>query len=848
MPRVEAKGKRRKPAARRTRAQKAAGTAPASTGPSVLLDATILLSLALAIFVAAAVYYPSFSTPAGEQTRALLNRAVGLGMYLVPFVLGLLPAVIWRSTWRRFWLRAWAWAWCLLLIASLGGGLFVEGWLGGVDRNWGGLLGTAPANLGYHYLGWFYPVVLLIITLIVVARLAGRSFVKLVGLGAYRAAVKTGAAVVDYGQAVREEAAGITKDRRERRQAASAHRAQKAAERAEREAERQARRRRILDAEIDAADAPEGDSPVIRHEPEFAPAPDPLPNAEAEPVVADVPDNATAAIEPPVESGTADASAEMEIPQTSAALARRDQMLAELDETGSAAAPGDDFAQVVAAAGAGQLEQVTYPGRPDSDAGEEGYRVGDDGQLMLFASTQTGYELPPLSLLRDAPPSAGEEVHLEQRARTIERTLRNFKIDATCVNSVVGPRVTRYELKIGPGINVSKIHGLADNLALELAVKDVRIEAPIPNKSAVGIEVPNASQQLVTLKSILESPTNQRSNHPLTVGLGRDIAGQEVMANISKMPHLLVAGATGSGKSVCLNALIVSLLTRNAPDTLRLILIDPKRVEMTNYQDLPHLACPVVHDVNEAQSALKWAVAEMDRRYRLLEGARARNIAAYNEKMPSGRELPFIVIIIDELADLMMLAGQVIEKLICRIAQLSRAVGIHLVIATQRPDVKVITGTIKANVPSRIAFAVVSHIDSRTILDGSGADKLLGSGDMLFAPIGENVPLRVQGAFLADDEIDRMVAWCRSQADAHYDESITQFELDESGGAAGGGSDRDEFFNQAAELVRSSNRASTSYLQRRLKVGYNRAARIMEELEDAGIVTPPDHAGNREVV
>ncbi|MBN2081821.1 DNA translocase FtsK [bacterium] len=847
MPRVEAKGKRHKPAARRTRAAKGAGEAPVSTGPSVLLDATILLILALAVFVAASVYYPSFSTPAGEQMRVLLLRAVGLGMYLVPFVLGLLPAVIWRSAWQRFWLRAWAWAWCLLLIASLGGGLFIEGWLGGVDRNWGGLLGTAPANLGYHYLGWFYPVLLLIVALIVVARLAGRSFVKLVGLGAYRAAVKTGAAVVDYGQAVREEAAEITKERRERRKAANEQRAQRDAERAEREAERNARRRRILEAELDAADAPEGDSPVIRNQPACPPPPDLLPSAEDVPVVAVLPATQTEVIELPADPAPADEAAELEPPETAAALAGRDQMLAELDDA-TGAAPVDDFARVVAAAGASQLEEVAYPGRKEPDAGEEGYHVGADGQLMLFASTQTGYELPPLSLLRDAPPSAGEEVHLEQRSRTIERTLRNFKIDASCVNSVVGPRVTRYELKIGPGINVSKIHGLADNLALELAVKDVRIEAPIPNKSAVGIEVPNASQQLVTLKSILESPTNQRSNHPLTVGLGRDIAGQEVMANISKMPHLLVAGATGSGKSVCLNALIVSLLTRNAPDTLRLILIDPKRVEMTNYQDLPHLACPVVHDVNEAQSALKWAVAEMDRRYRLLEGARARNIAAYNEKMPAGRELPFIVIIIDELADLMMLAGQVIEKLICRIAQLSRAVGIHLVIATQRPDVKVITGTIKANVPSRIAFAVVSHIDSRTILDGSGADKLLGSGDMLFAPIGETIPLRVQGAFLADDEIDRVVEWCRSQADAHYDESITQFELDEGGGAAGGGIERDEFFNAAAEIVRSSNRASTSYLQRRLKVGYNRAARIMEELEEAGIVTPPDHAGNREVM
>jgi S-DNA-T family DNA segregation ATPase FtsK/SpoIIIE len=418
---------------------------------------------------------------------------------------------------------------------------------------------------------------------------------------------------------------------------------------------------------------------------------------------------------------------------------------------------------------------------------------------------------------------------------------------------------------------VNKIHGLADNLALELAVKAVRIEAPIPGMSAVGIEVPNATPQLITLRDILESPPSQQANHPLTVGLGRDIAGHPIVANLAKMPHLLVAGATGSGKSVCLNALIVSLLMRNAPDTLRLILIDPKRVEMTNYSEVPHLACPVVHDVTQAQSALKWVVAEMERRYRLLEVHRARNIASFNamcsgagapareqengeDGRPSMQPLPFIVVIVDELADLMMLAGQTIEKLICRIAQLSRAVGIHLVVATQRPDVKVITGTIKANIPSRIAFAVVSQIDSRTILDGGGADKLLGSGDMLFAPIGENVPLRVQGCFLADDEIDRVVEWCKTQAQAHYDDSITRFDLEEGEGDSGddgygvSATDKDPLFNEAASILNDTGRASTSYLQRRLKIGYNRAARIMEELENAGLVSPPDVQGNRKVL
>jgi S-DNA-T family DNA segregation ATPase FtsK/SpoIIIE len=489
--------------------------------------------------------------------------------------------------------------------------------------------------------------------------------------------------------------------------------------------------------------------------------------------------------------------------------------------------------------------QQGAPGDPNA--------VALEGQLALFETTESSYKLPPMTLMRSAPPAAGEEKHLEERAKIIERTLGSFNVDARCVNAVVGPRVTRYELKIGPGINVSRIHGLSDNLALELAVKAVRIEAPIPGLSAVGIEVPNASPQLVTLRDILESPLSQKANHPLTVALGRDIAGHPVIANLAKMPHLLVAGATGSGKSVCLNALIVSLLMRNAPDTLRLILIDPKRVEMTNFIDIPHLACPVVNDVNQAQSALKWVVAEMERRYKLLERAKARNIATFNAAAAVEDQLPFIVVVVDELADLMMLAGQVIEKLICRIAQLSRAVGIHLVVATQRPDVKVITGTIKANIPSRIAFSVVSQIDSRTILDGGGAEKLLGSGDMLFAPIGENASLRVQGCYLSDEEIDRVVEHVRAQRGADYDESIIRFGQEEAEGdddSAGGGENGkyDPLFGECVSIVQESGRASTSYLQRRLKIGYNRAARVMEELEQAGVVSPPDIQGNRKVL
>ena len=742
-------------------------------------------------------------------------------MYGVPWIIVLLPGVLVASSLQRQFARFWLAAAGAVLLLSLGGGLYV-------NRGWGGLLGDAAAALGYGYLGGFYPVLLALIALLIVVRLVGRSLMLPVLRGTYHAVVRTGGAVVDLRAAVAEEAAARAEQRRQ----------QLAAEAAQAELQRTERRRQILAAELEAADAPEGDSPLIKQA-----------TAPAAPVVAHAAEispriDQAAPVGPPAE-------AEPDVPPATVPSVGQDQAAAAplpLVQALPAAKETDAFAAIVDAAGVIPLAQNAQL-QQRTKAVDSHQQVGAaNGQLVLFPSTQAGYALPPLTLLRDAPSGGSEERFLEQRARVIERTLESFNVEAGCINTVVGPRVTRYELRIGPGINVNRIHALADNLALELAVKAVRIEAPVPGLSAVGIEVPNAAPQLVTLKSVLESALNQRANHPLTVALGRDIAGEPVIANLAKMPHVLVAGATGSGKSVCLNSLIVSLLYRNAPDTLRMILIDPKRVEMTCYADLPHLACPVVHDVHQAQSALKWAVAEMDRRYRLLEVQRARNIAAFNEIVPAEQRLPFVVVVIDELADLMMLAGQVIEKLVCRIAQLSRAVGIHLVIATQRPDVKVITGTIKANIPSRIAFAVVSQIDSRTILDSGGADKLLGSGDMLFSPIGENLPIRVQGCYLADDEIDQVVQWCRGQAQTAYDESITRFDFDDSSSGPGGPEGRDGLFSEACEIIQGSGRASTSYLQRRLKIGYNRAARIMEELEEAGIVSAPDAQGNRKVL
>lgn len=805
-----------KGSARRSRSRKKSGPAAAPAPRWMALDALLLVLLALAAFVTISVFYPRFTAPAGDIVHGWLYVALGSGMYVLPVAMFLLPAVVLKHRLRGECARGIAWAVAIALLVSLAGGLFPH-------SGWGGIVGDACAGVGYGYLNQFYPALVAVLALLVFARLAGRSVILPLIHGASDAAAQ------------RRE----TSELRAAQAAAAVAKHGKAKARTNGDTPHGKRRAEVLAAEMEAADAPEGESPVIR-------------DSEAEPPALrkQSKDAAPATTAPAAAAAEADAqsSAEASQPVAEAVADAPVPPVVELQLAEPPAATADEFARVVEAAHLSSLQEQAQRAAALDHTDLAGAR--GQGQLTLFPSTQAGYELPPLALLRDAPLVSGEEAYLEQRARVIERTLASFNVEASCIGSVIGPRVTRYELKIGPGINVSRIHGLADNLALELAVKAVRIEAPIPGMSAVGIEVPNAAPQLITLKSILETPLYQRANHPLTVALGRDIAGNPIIANVAKMPHVLVAGATGSGKSVCLNALIVSLLFRNAPDTLRLILIDPKRVEMTSYADLPHLACPVVHDVGQAQSALKWAVAEMERRYRLLETRRARNIAVYNEHARPEEQLPFIIIVVDELADLMMLAGQVIEKLICRIAQLSRAVGIHLVVATQRPDVKVITGTIKANIPSRVAFAVVSQIDSRTILDGGGAEKLLGSGDMLFSPIGENVPLRVQGCFLADDEIDRVVEWCRNQAQAHYDEAITRFALaegeEDEAGPGGGG--RDELFAEACEIVQHSGRASTSYLQRRLKIGYNRAARVMEELEEAGIVSAPDHAGNRKVL
>jgi S-DNA-T family DNA segregation ATPase FtsK/SpoIIIE len=477
----------------------------------------------------------------------------------------------------------------------------------------------------------------------------------------------------------------------------------------------------------------------------------------------------------------------------------------------------------------------------EMDAGQQAFR---------FRASEEDYEYPPLDLLSDTAFSEVSEDVLKRNSRIIADTLKAFNIESEVTGWEVGPRVTRFELRIAPGINVSRLHSLADNLALELAVPAVRLETPIPGRSAVGIEVPNRKFNKIALRSLLESPELTSQTHPLAVPVGRDLAGKPVIGNLHHMHHLLVAGSTGSGKSVCLNSMLISLMYRNSPATVRLILIDPKRVEMSVFKDTPHLAAPIVHDINEVQSSLKWVVAEMESRLRGFEEYGVKSVDGYNADPPETGPLPYILVVIDELADLIKAAGPVIEKLIGRIAHLARATGIHLVVATQRPDATIITGNIKMNIPSRIAFAVVSQIDSRTIIDTPGAEKLLGSGDMLYFPVGIPKPLRVQGAWVRDEEVKRIAEFLRRQTEPDYIEDITAYEGEEVEDWDAGEEDAelDELYADAVSIITGAGRASTSLLQRRLKIGYNRAARIMEQLEANGVVSPADHQGNRELL
>ncbi|MBT2637077.1 DNA translocase FtsK [Bacillus sp. ISL-39] len=495
-----------------------------------------------------------------------------------------------------------------------------------------------------------------------------------------------------------------------------------------------------------------------------------------------------------------------------------------------------------------EAEKKAKTGTDNGDVGE------DLTQSITFTEVEnTSYELPPIDLLKlpNKTDQSGEYEMIHANAAKLERTFHSFGVKARVTQVHLGPAVTKYEVHPDVGVKVSRIVSLNDDLALALAAKDIRIEAPIPGKSAIGIEVPNSEVAMVSLREVIDSKQHNKPGSKLQIGLGRDITGEAVLAELNKMPHLLVAGATGSGKSVCINGIITSILMKAKPHEVKLMMIDPKMVELNVYNGVPHLLAPVVTDAKKASQALKKVVSEMERRYELFSHTGTRNIEGYNEyiKRYNSEEeanqplLPFIVVIVDELADLMMVASSDVEDSITRLAQMARAAGIHLIIATQRPSVDVITGVIKANIPSRIAFAVSSMTDSRTILDMGGAEKLLGRGDMLFLPVGASKPVRVQGAFLSDEEVEEIVNYVIGQQKAQYQEEMIPEDIPENTSEV-----EDDLYGDAVDLVVEMQTASVSMLQRRFRIGYSRAARLIDEMELRGVVGPYEGSKPRTVL
>jgi S-DNA-T family DNA segregation ATPase FtsK/SpoIIIE len=526
-----------------------------------------------------------------------------------------------------------------------------------------------------------------------------------------------------------------------------------------------------------------------------------------------------------------------------------------------------------------RIEPVIAPLEPSERAQKE-------RQVPLFEPPAAG-ELPPLSLLDDPPPQKKgySEESLEAMSRLVELKLKDFNIDVEVVSVSPGPIITRFELDPAPGVKVSQISSLSKDLARSLSVVSVRVVEVIPGKSFVGLEIPNENRELVTLGEILKSKAYDDLASPLTLALGKDIGGNSVVADLARMPHLLIAGTTGSGKSVAINAMVLSLLYKATPEHVRLIMVDPKMLELSVYEGIPHLLTPVVTDMKEAANALRWCVAEMDRRYRLMASLGVRNIGGYNRKVkdaieagtpipdpmfvpppfeddekpivrPTLTPLPFIVVIIDELADMMMIVGKKVEELIARLAQKARASGIHMLLATQRPSVDVITGLIKANIPTRIAFQVSAKVDSRTILDQMGAENLLGHGDMLYLPPGTSLPTRVHGAFVADHEVHTVVRHLRKSGAPRYIEEILRSPTSPTPGLTGlddmpvdpADAEQDPLYDQAVQIVVETRKASISGVQRRLKIGYNRAARMVESMELAGLVGPLQSNGSREIL
>lgn len=517
-------------------------------------------------------------------------------------------------------------------------------------------------------------------------------------------------------------------------------------------------------------------------------------------------------------------------------------------------APKDDKVVITS------VEELKNYREEDKNVVEETNDIPEMNMAREQVSNSTHeYRLPSLDLLDDPDRSkkTNSNTYITEHKNSLERVLADFQIKGKVVEIHVGPAVTQYEVQIPNGTKVSRIVNINKEIALALAAKDVRIQAPIPGKSTIGIEIPNPAISAVKIKEIVGNVPKSQDGAKLLVSLGKDIMGRVQTADIAKMPHLLVAGSTGSGKSVCINSFIATLLMKYRPDEVKLVMVDPKKVELSNYNGVPHLLCPVVTDPKKANLVLQRIVAEMERRYEVFSDEGVKNISGYNEKVEKKNKnsnvtipkMSYIVVIIDELADLMLVAAKEVEDSIMRITQMARAAGIHLIVATQRPSTDVITGVVKANIPSRIAFAVATQIDSRTILDMSGAEKLLGKGDMLYLPMGENVPIRIQGCFISDDEIRRVIDYVCKEQTANYDNSITEAPVDDHNPISG---DKESFddplYNEIVEYVVSTGKASASLLQRRFRLGYNRAARIIDLLEERGVIGPQNGSKPREVL
>ena len=514
----------------------------------------------------------------------------------------------------------------------------------------------------------------------------------------------------------------------------------------------------------------------------------------------------------------------------------------------ASAVPGTGATASSVSAGAGMSSMpLSVPSLASTAEDTAQVAVSKDGQI--HRTYDRPYHFPSLDILAKGEVGQNNNDEVAYNAMRLEDVLSSFGISAKVVNATQGPTVTRYEIEPAQGVKVSRIVNLTDDIALNLAAQHIRMEAPIPGKSAIGIEVPNTKTEAVHLRDVLDCSDFKEARGGIPVGLGKDIAGKPVITDLAKMPHLLVAGTTGSGKSVCVNTLISSILFSRKPEEVKLLLIDPKMVELSVYNGIPHLMAPVVTDMKKAAAVLRWAVREMEARYKVFAASGKRDIKSYNEAHPKSA-MPLIVLIIDELADLMMTAPDDIEESISRLAQMARAAGIHMVLATQRPSVNVITGSIKANVPSRISFAVGSQIDSRTILDMAGAEKLLGKGDMLFSPIGANKPIRVQGAFISDDEVEHLVEFVKQQREPEYDDTVTAEAEKEIAAQDNDEQDiyRDELLERAVNLVMESGQASVSMLQRRFRIGYTRAARLVDTMEDLKIVGPNMGSKAREIL